>query len=71
MNSLLSKGMFVFNSIKEIIQLRKETNRQLSRGMSNIYFKLLLRRSQNYDFLGLKNLPQGQFLGSSNSFRYY
>ena len=45
-----------FNSIKEINRLRKEINRLLSNIMSNIYLKLLLRRSQNFDFLGLKNL---------------
>ena len=30
-----------------------------------------MRRSPNFDFLGLKNLLQGQFLGNSNSRRYY
>ena len=34
-NSLLSKGMF----------LRKEINRLLGKGVSNIYLKLLLRKS--------------------------
>ena len=29
-----------------------------------------MRRSQNFNFLGLKNLSPGQFLGSSNSNRY-
>ena len=33
-----------FNSIKEINRLRKEISRLLSKGMSNIYYKLLLRR---------------------------
>ena len=41
--------------IKEINRLRKEINTLLSKGMSNIYLKLHLRRSQNFDFLGLKN----------------
>ena len=39
-------------------------NRSLSKGMSNIYLKLLLRRFQNFDFLGLKNLSPGQFWGA-------
>ena len=60
-----------FNSIKEINRLRKEINRLLSNKMSNIYLKLLLRRSQNFDFLGLKNLSLGPFLGSFNSRRYH
>ena len=32
--------------------------------MSNIYLKLLLKRSQNFDFLGLKNLSPSQFWGA-------
>ena len=32
--------------------------------MSNIYLKVNLRRSQNFDFLGLKNLSSGQFWGA-------
>ena len=31
--------------------------------MSNIYLKLLLAGSQNFDFLGLKNLSSGQIWG--------
>ena len=31
--------------------------------MSNIYLKLLLTGSQNFDFLGLKNLSPGQIWG--------
>ena len=31
--------------------------------MSNIYLKLLLRRSQDFDFLSLKNLSPGQCWG--------
>ena len=36
--------------------------------MSNIYLKITIeksRRSEKFDFLSLKNLPPGQFLGSS------
>ena len=55
-----------FNPIKEI-------NRLTSKRMSNIYLKGAIDenwRSQNLDFLSLKKLSQGQFLGSSNSRRY-
>ena len=60
-----------FNLVKETNSLRKEINRLLSNGMSNIFDMLLLRRSQNFDFLGLKNLIPRQFLGSSNSCTYH
>ena len=56
-----------FSSIKEI-------NRSISRRMSNIYLKVTIEknwRSQNFDFLSLRNLSPGQFLGSSNSRRYH
>ena len=58
-----------FNSIKEINRLRKEINKLLSKGMSNIYFKGTVEknwRSQSFDFLSLKNLSPGQFLGALN-----
>ena len=63
-NRLFSKG---------INRLRKEIDRLLSKGMSNICLKVTIEKnwcSQNLDFLSLKNLSQGQFLGSSNSHRY-
>ena len=60
-----------FNLVKETNSLRKEINRLLSNGMSSIFDMLLLRRSQNFDFLGLKNLIPRQFLGSSNSCTYH
>ena len=34
-----------FNSIKEMNMLRKEINRLFSKGMSDIYLKVLLRKS--------------------------
>ena len=40
--------------------------------MSNIYLKVTTEKnwcSQNFDFLSLKNVSPGQFLGSSNSHR--
>ena len=42
--------------------------------MSNIYLKVTIEknwRSQNFDFLSLKNLSSSQFLGISNSHRYH
>ena len=51
-----------FSSIKKENRSRKDINR-LSKGTSNIYLKLLLRKTdtQNFDFLNWKNLSQGQF----------
>ena len=34
-----------FNSIKEIIRLRKEINRLLSEGMSNVYLKVTFEKN--------------------------
>ena len=51
-----------FTSVKEIN--RKEINRLLSKGMSNIYLKATVEKiwaSQDFDFLSLKNLLLGQF----------
>ena len=53
-----------FSSVEEMIRLRKEFNRLLSNGMSNIYLKVIIENSlgsQNFDFLSLKNLSPGQF----------
>ena len=50
------------------------TNRLKNKGMSSIYLKVIIKknwRSQNVDFLGLKNLSLGQFLESSNSRRFH
>ena len=33
------------NSIKEMNRLRKEINRLLSKGMSNIYFKITIKKN--------------------------
>ena len=54
-------------------RLRKEINMFLSKRMSNIYWKVTIeknRRSQNFDFLSLKNLSPGTFLGNSKSREY-
>ena len=48
-----------YNSIKEINRLKKETNRLLSKGMSNIYLKVTIEKrshTQNCDFKSLKSL---------------
>ena len=42
--------------------------------MPNIYLKVTIEKNwhnQNFNFLGLKNLSPGQFLGSFNSCKYY
>ena len=55
-------------------RLRKEINRLLSKGMPSIYLDITPEknwRSQNFDFLSLKNMSPAQFLGSSNSRRYH
>ena len=58
-----------FNSIKEIKRLRKEINRLLSKGMSNIllrsYYKEKLMFSK-LRFSKFKNLLPDQFLESPN-----
>ena len=49
----------LFSSIKGI-------NRLISKGMLNIHLKVIVDknwRSQNFDFLGLKNLTPKEFLG--------
>ena len=57
-----------FNFIKEINRLRKEINSLLSTGMSNIYLKVTIEeknwRSQNFNYLRLKNLSPSQFWGA-------
>ena len=60
--------------MEEINRLRKGINRLLSKSLSNIFLKVTIEknwRSQNFDFLSLRNLSPGQFLGSSNSRRYH
>ena len=56
-----------FNLIKQVNRFRKEMNRLLSKQMSNIYLKVTIEeknwRSQNFIFLGLKDLSPCQFWG--------
>ena len=57
----------LFSSIKEI-------NKLISKWMSNIHLKVTIAKnwlSQNFDFLSLKSLTLGHFLGSSDSCRYH
>ena len=60
-------------SICMTVPSRKEINRLSSKGRPNVYLKNTIekRRSQNFDFLSLKNLSQDQLLESSNSSRYH
>ena len=54
-----------FNSIKEIYILRKEINRLLSKGMSNIYLKFTIETFSKLRFSsGFKNLSPDQFCGA-------
>ena len=60
--------------INETNRLRKEINSFLGKGMLNIDLKVFIEKkwhAQNFNFLSLKNLSLGQFLGSSNSCRYH
>ena len=50
-----------------LFSLSKEINRSMSKGMSNIYLKITTEKnwpSQNFDFLGLKNLAPSSFWGA-------
>ena len=53
-----------FSSIKDINRLLKETNRLLSKEISNIYSKATIETTQNLDFLSLRSLSTDQFSGS-------
>ena len=46
--------MIVFNSVKEMNWLRKEMNRLLSKGMSNIYLKVTIDTFSKLRFSGFK-----------------
>ena len=48
-----------FNSIVEINTLRKEVNRLLSRGISNIYFKVTIETSSKLQVSGFKKFVTG------------
>ena len=65
-NRLVIKKRYVFNSIEEINRLRKEINRLLSKGMSNIDLKVTFQRFSKLPFSGFKKLPD-QFSRSFNA----
>ena len=44
----------LFNPVKEISRLRKEMNGLLSKGLSNIYLKILLRKNDIHKTMILK-----------------
>ena len=52
-----------FNSIKEINRLRKEINRLLSKGMSNIYLKVTIETFSKLRFAGFKKFVTGSVFG--------
>ena len=60
-----------FNSIKETYRLRKEINRLLSKGMSNIYLKVTIETFSKLQFSGFKKSVTRSDLGSSNLRRYH
>ena len=55
--------MNVFNSIKEINRLRKEMNRLLSKGMSNIYLKVTIETFSKLRFSGFKKFVTRSVFG--------
>ena len=63
--------MVVFNGC--FVELKKK-KQVIVRGMSNTYLKIPNEknfRSENFDFLSLKNLSAGHFLWNPNSRRYH
>ena len=63
--------MVVFNGW--FVELKKK-KQVIVRGMSNTYLKIPNEknfRSENFDFLSLKNLSAGHFLWNPNSRRYH
>ena len=52
-----------FNSIKETNRLRKEINRLLSKGMSNIYFKVTIETFSKLRFSGFKKFVTRSVFG--------
>ena len=59
-----------FNTVKDINKLRKEINRLLSKGISNIYLRFTIEKkwcTHSVNFKSLKSSPPGHFFGTSNS----
>ena len=64
----------VFNSVKDKKwqnRLRKEINRLISKGMSNIYLKITIETLSKLRFSGFKKFVTRSVLGSSNLRRYH
>ena len=72
-----SPVFFYLMFLMDVIQLFssvKRRNRLISKGMSNIYLKVTIKKnwfSQTLDFLSLKSLSPGQFLESSKSCSFH
>ena len=62
---------YIMKTIKEIDRLRKEINRLLSKGMSNIYLKVAIETFSKLRFSWLEKFVTNSVLGSSNSCRYH
>ena len=60
-----------FNSIKETYRLRKEINRLLSKGMSNIYLKVTIETFSKLQFSGFKKFVTRSIFGGLDSRRYH
>ena len=52
-----------FNSVKEINRLRKEINMLLSKGMSNIYFKVTIETLSRLRFSGFEKFVTRSVFG--------
>ena len=55
--------MHVLNSVKEINRLRKEINRLLSKGTSNIYLKVTIETFSKLRFFGFKKFVNWSVFG--------
>ena len=53
-----------FNSIKEINRLRKNVNRLLTKGISNIYLKVTIETFSKLQFSGFKKFVTRLFWGA-------
>ena len=68
------------NMVRWFLLLHNVINkkRYISKGMLNVWLKVTIEKflesslklTENFDFLSLRNLPPGQFLGSPNSGRF-
>ena len=61
----------VLNSVKEIVRLRKELSRLLSKCTSNIYLKVTIDTFSQLGFSGFKKIVTRSVLASTKSRRYH